>query len=200
MTTQPSFHQCLTAWKFSVVGKEKAAQWPAEITADSIEQFSLWQKELLATKIEAGKHGHACQFNKGGTSSGRMAAWIVANGYTLKIVYTAGKRRQAVTQTSREAYKTVDLGERCEAVARAAIKLGVCTDREVARAIGMDASSVSARRNDIEQALGITIDGVHYMVRVEGSRVDAVTRRRGNTWALVGVSGGVEAAQTELFK
>jgi hypothetical protein len=186
--TPPSFHQCLTAWKFSVSGKS-TWQWPAEIQADSIEQFEMWQKTLADTKVQANKNGFACQFNKGGSKSGRCAAWVVSNGHTLKIAYVAPtKRKQAVTETSREAYKTVNLGERCEVVAREALRLGVCTDNEVARSLGVPPSSVSARRNNIEDAQGITLDGKQYALRMEGSKIDEVTGRRANTWQLVEVA------------
>lgn len=106
-------------------------------------------------------------------------------------------RPQKVTATSREAYAALDLGPKCEAVARVAIRLGVCTDNEVARELGMVPSGVSDRRNDIEKAGGIVVDGKRYALRMEGSKIDGVTGRRANTWAL---RAEVErGAQTAMF-
>ena len=103
-----SFNQYLTAWKFWVVGK-KAVQLPPELIASDLPEFQNWQRQLLQAKIDANNAGHTCNFNKGGTPSGRCAAWVVANGYTLKIVFNAkDKRPQKVTQTSRDAYHSID--------------------------------------------------------------------------------------------
>lgn len=199
MNAQPSFNQHLASWKWAVSGK-KAGTWPQEIMAASFEEFENWQRQLAQAKIDANNHGYPCQFNKGGSKSGRCAAWVVSNGHTLKIAYTAAKttRPQKVTQTSREAYAALDLGPKCEAVARVAIRLGVCTDNEVARELGMVPSGVSARRNDIEKAGGIVVDGKRYTLRMDGSKVDGVTGRRANTWAL---TAEVErGAQTAMFQ
>lgn len=206
--TTPSFAQHLTSWKQAVSG-DKHPPLPIEIVATSVDEFQGWQAQLQSAKIDAGKHGFPCQFNKGGTKSGRMAAWITSGGFTLKIVYTSkAKRPQAVTQTSRDAYKTVDIDTRCEAVARAAIKLGVCTDNDVAREIGMPANLVSGRRNNIEDAGGITIDGVIYVVKMSGvAKRDEITKRSGNVWFLEEAfenlkpvnEPAADAVQTRLF-
>ena len=198
MNPQPSFNQHLASWKWAVSGK-KAGAWPQEIVASSIEEFENWQRQLAQAKIDANNHGYPCHFNKGGSKSGRCAAWVVANGHTLKIAYTAAKttRPQRVTATSREAYAALDLGPKCEAVARVAIRLGVCTDNEISRELGMVPSLVSARRNDIEKAGGIVVDGQRYAPRMEGAKIDFVTGRRANTWALT--AEVARAMQGELF-
>lgn len=108
MNPQPSFNQHLTAWKWAVSGKSHSPI-PLEIGAASLDEFQNWQAQLQATKIEAEKAKYKCQFNKGGTQSGRMAAWITCNGFTLKIAFTAkSKRAQDVKPTSIEAYHTID--------------------------------------------------------------------------------------------
>ena len=206
--TTPSFAQHLTAWKFAVKG-QKHPPLPIEIVATTLDEFQNWQAQHMQKKIAANKAGYHCQFNKGGTKSGRMAAWITSGGFTLKIAFTAKtKRPQAVTETSRAAYRTVDLGERCEAVARAAIKLGLCTDNEVGREIGMPANLVSGRRNNIEDAGGITIDGVIYVVKMSGvAKRDEITKRSGNVWFLEEAfeklkpvsEPAADAVQTRLF-
>ena len=206
--TTPSFAQHLTAWK-QAVSRQKHPPLPPEIEAANYDEFLRWAAKLAQAKIAANKAGYHCQFNKGGTKSGRMAAWITSGGFTLKIAFTAKtKRPQAVTETSRAAYRTVDLGERCEAVARAAIKLGVCTDNEVGREIGMPANLVSGRRNNIEDAGGITIDGVIYVVKMSGvAKRDEITKRSGNVWFLEEAfeklkpisKSAADAVQTRLF-
>ena len=108
MNPQPSFNQHLTAWKWAVAGKSHSPI-PLEIVAASLDEFQNWQAQLQATKIEAEKAKYKCQFNKGGTQSGRIAAWITCNGFTLKIAFTAkSKRPQDVKPTSKEAYHTID--------------------------------------------------------------------------------------------
>ena len=103
-----SFNQYLTAWKFWVVGK-KAVQLPQELIASDLPEFQNWQRQLLQARVDAFNAGITCNFNKGGTVSGRCAAWVVANGYTLKIVFNAkDKRPQQVTQTSLKAYHSLD--------------------------------------------------------------------------------------------
>lgn len=96
--TAISFNQHLTAWKQAVKG-DKHTPLPLEVVAATFDRFKNWQSQLQATKIEAGKHRYPCQFNKGGTKSGRMAAWITSGGFTLKIAFTAKtKRPQAVSR------------------------------------------------------------------------------------------------------
>lgn len=141
--------------------------------------------EMAADMLEAQKTLHAnhkgVQF-KGVRGKSVTLSWM---GCVLRVQVAKTKRPQAVTQTSRDAYKTVDIDTRCEAVARAAIKLGVCTDNEVGREIGMPANLVSGRRNNIEDAGGITIDGVIYVVKMSGvAKRDEVTKRSGNVWFL----------------
>jgi len=107
------------------------------------------------------------------------------DGLNLRVQVAKVAKHTNVSATSIEAYKTVDLGERCEQVARAALKLGVCTDNEVGREIGMPANLVSGRRNNIEDAGGITIDGVIYVLKMSGvAKRDPVTKRSGNVWFL----------------
>lgn len=110
---------------------------------------------------------------------------LTYGGLTLRVQTPKVAKKTNVAQTSRDAYKTVDLGERCEVVARAAIKLGVCTDNDVAREIGMPANLVSGRRNNIEDAGGIMIDGVIYVLKMSGvAKRDPITKRSGNVWFL----------------
>ena len=102
-----SFPEYLVAWKWAVSGKPKGAL-PTEYAVHSKEAFAECCAEMAATKVVANKKGIACQYNKG-SKSGRAVAWIVANGFTLKVVFAdKAKRPQAVTQTSLNAYYTID--------------------------------------------------------------------------------------------
>ena len=106
MTTHQAFQAHLTSWKHAVAGYHHDPL-PVEVVAETLEQFNEWAKTLAQVKIQANKHGFLCEFNKGG--SPRKAAWIKSGPYTLKVVFTAGaKRVQSVTETSREAYHTID--------------------------------------------------------------------------------------------
>lgn len=106
MTTHQTFQAHLTSWKHAVAGG-KHDPLPVEVVAETLEQFQEWAKILAQVKIQANKAGFLCEFNKGGSS--RKASWIKSGPYTLKVVFNAGaKRVQSVTETSREAYHTID--------------------------------------------------------------------------------------------
>jgi hypothetical protein len=148
--TTPSFAQHLTAWKESVAG-QKHPPLPLEIVATTLDEFRNWQAQLQATKIEAGKHGYACQFNKGGTKSGRVAAWITSGGFTLKIAFTAKKetKHTNVTETSRNSYHSQDFTTQEDKIAKAifdhSILGGDITRAEIANWTGIQEGRVSAR-------------------------------------------------------
>lgn len=207
--TTPSFNQHLTAWKQAVAG-QKHPPLPLEIVATSLDEFQNWQGQLQATKIKAEWSGYTCQFNKGGTKSGRMAAWIVCNGHTLKITFTAAKqpKHTNATQTSKESYHALDLGDACKEMALFALDMmedfGYCTDLGVERQSGkLKSNLVSARRANIEKAGGIKLDnGEIYQIEMTGKTVrDPVTGRSSNTWKILKrfIEPAADAVQTELF-
>ena len=104
--THSDFDTTLTAWKRAVAGQPHAPL-PQEIEAENEAQYTAWIETLGAAKIAANKAGHPCQFNKGGTST-RRVAWIKSGPHTLKVVLSQKARAQAVTQTSKVAYHSID--------------------------------------------------------------------------------------------
>lgn len=189
MNTPLSFNQYLTAWKFWVVGK-KAVQLPTELVANDLPEFQNWQRQLAQAKIDASNAGHACNFNKGGTPSGRCAAWVVANGHTLKIVFNAKKQqvKKGVADTSIEKYHSLDTRGQTLQVACAAAALtkanGFTTDSQVAQFVGIPSARVSARRNEIEGLAGVVLMGVPHYFQPAGRVVCPVTGSSVNGWGL----------------
>jgi hypothetical protein len=161
-----------------------------EIVASDLQEFQNWQRQLLQTKIDANNAGHNCEFNKGGTASGRCAAWVVANGHTLKIVFNAKKQqvKKGVSDTSIEKYHSLDTRGQTLQVASAAAALtkanGFTTDSQVAEFVGIPSARVSARRNEIEGLAGVVLMGVPHYFQPAGRVVCPVTGSSVNGWAL----------------
>lgn len=175
----PNFQAALSAFTF-------AAYHGSAFASKTIEAATQQEMdEMAADMLSAQKTLHAN--HKGVQFKGVRGKSVTLsyNGANLRVQVAKQPKHTNVTQTSRDAYKTVDTADKCEAVARAAIKLGLCTDNEVAREIGMPANLVSGRRNNIEDAGGITIDGVIYVMKMSGvAKRDEVTKRSGNVWFL----------------
>ena len=116
---------------------------------------------------------------------------ISANGrkFTVYPAKKSGKtQKKGVAQSSREAYATVNPDQRTE-VARAVIKLQeqhfFVSDSLVAKHTNLPAARVSARRNEIERAGAIVIDGALYNFIPSNERIKCpVTGSSVNGWAL----------------
>lgn len=107
MSPQPqTFKTSLDAWKFAVVGQKKS-DYPFEVSAATQEGFRAFVSEMGKAQISAQRNGIECKLGGSKTASIEIA-WITANGHTLRVCYKKGKRAQAVTQTSREAYHAID--------------------------------------------------------------------------------------------
>lgn len=95
-----------------------------------------------------------------------------------------------VTATSIEAYRTHDAKRKqIEQFARfvlARTEQGQRTwDKLVYRETGMLPSTVSARRNDLENMECIELDGAKYRLEYSGKSRDPLTKKTINTYALV---------------
>jgi len=129
------------------------------------------------------------------------------DGYILRVTLAKVAKHTNVAQTSKEAYISIDLGDKCKEMAEAAIRLqdviGYCTDMEIERTTSMRIKSnlVSARRADIVKAGGIRMDdGSVYRIEMTDETVkDRVTGRSANTWKIVPVKQPADAVQIDLF-
>lgn len=125
---------------------------------------------------------------------------ISRNGFTVHVaghvfqVNPPGKApKKGVSQTSRMAYKSIDKNTLVIKVAKAVIELHkeypLVSDNLVAPLVDIPAGRVSARRNEIEAAGSITIDGVEYNFHgyekikcpVTGNTVQGWALRKANT-------------------
>ena len=104
--THSDFFTTLQFWKRAVSGQSHAPL-PQQIEAENEAQYNAWIEALMTTKIAANKAGHLCQFNKGGTST-RRVAWIKSGPHTLKVIFAQKARAQAVKETSKAAYHSLD--------------------------------------------------------------------------------------------
>ena len=177
MSIQPSFDKHLTAWKLAVAGKSHAPL-PVDVVAESLEQFTMWQNRLAKVKVEAEKAGYVCQYNKGG-KPGRFAAWVVSGGFTLKVVYTdKAKRPQAVTQTSREAYHSLDFttqrGQIAAIIFDSTMKGKSITRKEIEVFHGLGCNVVAGRVKELlemSEAAQFVFGQYKYRLKVTGTRL-----------------------------
>ena len=191
----------INAWKWAVAGQPKGG-WPEVVETHSEVEYIGHCAEILAAAQSAQSAGHQTYIGGKNNPSGGKKIWRTCNGYRLKVAYVPQPRAQAVTQTSRESYAKVNLGEKCLEVAKAALavqaQIGYATDGEIGRFLNCPSALVSARRNDIEKAGGIEVGNSRYSISGDGQRTDSVTARRVNAWRLV--AKVAECAQIELFQ
>lgn len=100
----------------------------------------------------------------------------------------AGKRPQAVTATSREAYRSINLDTLQREVVKAALEMGETYDRHLAEKIGKGPNDVSARRNELE--LGdFEFNGKMYRIEYHIQKPSLHTGRRVQWWRIVEAGG-----------
>lgn len=105
-----------------------------------------------------------------------------------------GTRPQAVTQTSREAYRSINLDTLQKEVVKAALESGETYDRHLAGKIGKGPNDVSARRNELEQG-DFEYNGKMYRIEYHIQKPSLHTGRRVQWWRVVEAVGG----QGKLF-
>lgn len=106
-----------------------------------------------------------------GAQGKRFTISIAGASLTVRIE-TKTKRPQAVTETSRAAYRAIDKDSAVEKYLRAAISIGGrFSDADVAAKLDWPSSSVSGRRNDV-QAKEAVVDGKVYRVVLDGKKQD----------------------------
>jgi hypothetical protein len=121
---------------------------------------------------------------------------ISRNGFTVHVaghvfqVNPPGKASspKKVTATSKKAYRELDRETLAMRVARAVIELhkehAFVYDKLVADKMGIDSSTVSARRNEISDAGGIRIDGDTYSLHLGPNTKNPITGKTVQGWAL----------------
>lgn len=116
---------------------------------------------------------------------------ITANGaefHVNPVQVPKGKRPQAVTATSREAYKSINLDTLQREVVKAALEAGETYDRHLAEKIGKGPNDVSARRNELELA-DFEFNGKMYRVEYHIQKPSLHTGRRVQWWRVVEAVG-----------
>jgi hypothetical protein len=184
-----SIQQHINAWKWAVAGKPRGA-WPQEIELPTEGEFREACTLLLKASKEAQAAGHKPGIGGKKKASGVRKTWLTCNGHALRVAYVPKPQAKNVRQTSIASYQEVKktLGEKCRAVADAALavsaRCGHATDRLVGEEAGMPCALVSARRADISNAGGIVLHGRRYVVAEVGTVLDEKTNRRVNKWVL----------------
>lgn len=155
------------------------------------EVLQMSEKSLKIPKY-LGSNGIKC--------SGHWVGDISKNGFTVKAngcefkCYPLGLQKKGVTETSREAYRSINLDTLQREVVRAALECGETYDRALAEKIGKGPGDVSARRNELELA-DFEYNGKMYRVEYHVQKPSKHTNRRVQWWRIVEVSNG----QTSLF-
>jgi hypothetical protein len=106
----------------------------------------------------------------------------------------AGKRPQAVTATSREAYRSINLDTLQREVVKAALEMGETYDRALADKIGKGPNDVSARRNELEKG-DFDFNGKVYRIEYHIQKASLHTGKRVQWWRIVEAN-----AQQTLFQ
>lgn len=119
-----------------------------EYVAASEDQFS----DICALMLKAQKAlGEGCRFSGSKQSAGNVSAWITCDGFRFRVRYRFATRAQAVTDTSRAAYHTLDFSSERGRVADTILRLSAddVTRAEIAYLTGLEKSSVSGRVNEL---------------------------------------------------
>lgn len=154
---------------------------------------------LLTTQSELIAKGHQAAF------SGKFGKTVQLSHKGATILVKLVKPAN-VTDTSRDAYHALNVGESCQKMAVHALALmkaqGYCTDRGVSIQSGgeITAAIVAARRNDILDAGGVKVDGVTYFIEISTTTVkDPVSQRSSMTWGIKTLESLPAQTQPKLF-
>ena len=207
--THSDFFTTLQFWKRAVAGQPHAPL-PQEIEAENEAQYTAWIETLGAAKIAANKAGHPCQFNKGGTST-RRVAWIKSGPHTLKVVFSQKARAQAVTQTSKAAYHSIDFTKQMGKVAELLFKHSLrgedVTRKELEVFYSIPSNVVTGRVNELlklSEKAPFEFGGKLYTLTTTTPRLSVCpgaspVKNEGLMWVEV-TDNLPEGAQTSLFQ
>ena len=102
---------------------------------------------------------------------------------------------KGVAETSREAYRSLDLNAACNEVVAKAIEVGETYDRDLASKMGRESGYISARRNDLDKLGRFAFNGKEMSIEYTAKKPCKVTGKRVQWWRVVEVTNG----QTSLF-
>ena len=198
----PTLHDL--RWKF-LQAASNGTPFPSQtIQVATLQELENAAADMLQTQKALRENHKEVKF---GGAEGKYVQ-LSHDGYILRVTISKPAKHTNVAQTSKEAYRSIDLGDKCKEMAEAAIRLqdviGYCTDLEIERTTSMRIKSnlVSARRADIVKAGGIRMDdGSVYRIEMTDETVkDRVTGRRAMVWKIVPVKQPAdEGAQISLF-
>lgn len=188
MTTTTDTPNIATARAFSVAVAKGETPEVTECRCASlgemVEMFDLFSKSRnwFAQKGKSVKMVGAGDYRVNGFS-------VTVGKHTFR-VNPPGKASfpKKVTATSKKAYRELDKETLAMRVARAVIELhkehAFVYDKLVADKMGIDSSTVSARRNEISDAGGIRIDGDTYSLHLGPNTKNPITGKTVQGWAL----------------
>lgn len=158
--------------------------------------------QMLDAATKAGewlrKRGFNC-FQRGTGAINKTGFTFTAQKDGKKIIFKvlgpgAPMVYKGVAETSREAYRSINLDTLQREVVRAALECGETYDRDLADRIGKGPNDVSARRNELELA-DFEYNGKMYRIEYHKQKASRHTNRRVQWWRVVEVVNG----QTSLF-
>ena len=197
----PTLHDL--RWKF-LQAASNGTPFPSQtVQVATLQELESAAADMLQTQKALRDNNKEVKF---GGAEGKYVQ-LSHDGYILRVTLEKVAKHTNVAQTSKEAYRSIDLGDKCKEMAEAAIRLqdviGYCTDLEIERTTSMRLKSnlVSARRADIVKSGGIRMDdGSVYRIEMTDETVkDRVTGRRAMMWKIVPVKQPAdEGAQFEM--
>jgi len=148
--TEPAYMEPLRAFyrKAQGVPTPQDRRQPEEYTATSESQYADVCGKMLAAQKALGDDA---RFSGSKQSNGTVRAWITCNGARFRVRYRFAARPQAVTDTSRAAYHTLDFSSERGRVADCILRMSAddVTRAEIAYLTGLEKSSVSGRVNEL---------------------------------------------------
>lgn len=165
-------------WK-KAVATWQYTPWPETITTDDLKIYRFWCNELNKAAISARDKNYMVTVKgidkpKGGGKS----MYIRHDVHTLKIAYVPRPRQQAVTETSKAAFHALERtslqGRIAELIGERSVGGGNVTRKEIAAALDLETSTVSARVNELLSLPGFHLNGQKCKIVITGERVSNV--------------------------
>ena len=162
-------------WKKAVAGWPHEA-WPEAIETHDEREYMRWSALLNQATTAAKRGGYRASMGGAETPSGGKKMWATANGKRLTICFVPKPRRQAVTDTSKAAYQTINFDTVRGKVALCimeATKAGKdVTRNEIVEKTGIPINSVCPRVSELmECETPIRIEEQNWRLVVCGERL-----------------------------